>query len=223
MKVACITTHNEGPTIGKLVRELRVSFEKVIVVDAASWDTTRSEASRAGADVLFTESKLPIGPALLIAWERALRYTPSAILQIDAGGSHLAEDAPRLLAQLKHADVVLGSRFMAGAEYIGGQARRRIGSRVATMMCNGAQLGPHFTDWTSGYRAFTPQALRVLSQYEYRAKMHGWQIEVLAHAITSGLLITEVPIRYIAGRSSFNFRVAIEAYRVWEWMHTEIP
>jgi hypothetical protein len=45
--------------------------------------------------------------------------------------------------------------------------------------------------------------------------MHGWQIEVLAHAGHLGLEIAEVPISYRAGRSAFNRKIANEAFLVW--------
>jgi hypothetical protein len=87
-------------------------------------------------------------------------------------------------------------------------------SRIASAMCN-RKTGLGFTDWTSGYRTYTKEALSILLDQAYDAEMHGWQIEVLYHAWKSGLSISEVPITYRAGRSSFNLGVALEAFRVW--------
>ena len=71
------------------------------------------------------------------------------------------------------------------------------------------------TDWTSGYRVYSAKAAEYLLGCQYRAKMHGWQVEVLFNAIRGGLSISEAPITYTAGRSSFNRSVAGEALGVW--------
>jgi len=111
-------------------------------------------------------------------------------------------------------DVVIGSRFVKGSRYTG-RPRRALMSRVASMACNFAQPGAHWSDWTSGFRAFTAPALQALLGKRYFAKMHGWQIEVLAHAGHLGLEIAEAPISYRAGRSAFNRHIANEAFLVW--------
>ena len=82
-------------------------------------------------------------------------------------------------------------------------------------MMNFAQMGAHYTDWTSGYRYFSAEALRRLLKKRYHTEMHTWQIEVLAHAGEMGLKIVEVPIHYTAGRSSFNRKIAYEAILTW--------
>ena len=112
--------------------------------------------------------------------------------------------------------MVVGSRFCPGAAYHGGLRRQGL-SRAAALACNvryfHALTG--LSDWTSGYRAFSASALRKLARLEYTATMHGWQIEVLLAARWLGLDVLEAPITYYGGRSSFNRRVAGEAFNVW--------
>jgi hypothetical protein len=55
----------------------------------------------------------------------------------------------------------------------------------------------------------------MLLDVDYHTTMHSWQIEVLAAAARAGLRVSEVPIVYRAGRSSFNRRVAGDAFGVW--------
>jgi hypothetical protein len=46
--------------------------------------------------------------------------------------------------------------------------------------------------------------------------MHAFQIETLVYTIRGGgFMIREHPITYLAGKSSFNASVAIEALGVW--------
>lgn len=222
----CITTFNEAPTIGKLVRSFRQFDYRVIVVDDGSMDYTMQLALDAGADVAQTHGNYGIAKSLLLAWRMALDDpTCDTIIQIDAGGSHMPYEHTLLLdARRAGADVVIGSRFLRGSKYIkptDSVTGKRIGtfrpflSRVAASMCNFAQSGSHIHDWTSGYRVFSRRAAKYLLTKNYYAKMHGWQIEVLAHAQAKGFTVKEVPICYVAGRSSFNRHVAHEAFLTW--------
>lgn len=211
---AVVTTLNEEQTIGGLVGSLRARQLQVVVVDDASTDDTALLALRAGAVVIETVQRVGIGPALMMGWREALRREATRVVQIDAGGSHVAADAAVMLAcqEQYNADLVIGSRFLSGSQYVVGTGnpwRPRL-SRAAALACNLA-VGAQFSDWTSGYRVFTAAALRVLKNTYYTAKMHGWQIEVLARANAAGLRIAECPICYTAGRSSFDWRVAHEA------------
>lgn len=198
-----------------LIERLRSLGYGVIVVDDASDDETAYVARHAGARVKAHVLRVGIGPSLVEGWRMALEAGSDAILQIDAGGSHDPGSAPVLVARLEYADLVIGSRFCFGATYRGNK-RRALMSRLAAAACNWRYGdGDALADWTSGYRAFTSGAIGYLAHQPYRAAMHGWQIEVLLHARRSGMKVLEAPITYLAGRSSFNRRVAREALRVW--------
>jgi hypothetical protein len=138
------------------------------------------------------------------------------VVQLDAGRSHFPQAATHLVGRLGDADVLVGSRFREGACYLGDPGRQAL-SKAAALACNvryfHALTG--VSDWTSGYRVFSAGALRKLARLEYTATMHGWQIEVLQAALWLRLTITEAPITYQGGRSSFNRRVAKEAFGVW--------
>lgn len=213
-ELAIITTVNEAPTIARLVTDLRGLSMAVLVIDAGSTDGTVTLARAAGATVLELR-RVSIRDALLIGWEMALEGGYGHVVQLDAGGSHRPADVERLLCAVHrhNCDLAVGSRFLPGAVYHG-RPRRREMSRLAAAACR-AKTGAYLTDWTSGFRAFRRSALEVLARETYSAAMHGWQIEVLAHALRHGMTIGEAPITYRAGRSSFDWRVAREAVDVW--------
>jgi glycosyltransferase involved in cell wall biosynthesis len=240
MDIAVVTTLNEELSIGPLVSALRGQGLRVCVVDDASDDETPYCARHAGAHVISHVLRRGIGPSLVEGWRWALGEGALRVVQLDAGGSHFAGQALDLLGGLdtaaaaystSGADLVIGSRFCAGARYEG-NVRRMVLSRAAALACN-VRYGGGLTvrrrtvspgnghaltgvsDWTSGYRAFSAAALRKLARMEYRATMHGWQIEVLLAARWLGLRVIERPITYRAGRSSFNRKIAKEAFGVW--------
>lgn len=211
-RVACIAARNEIGNIAPLIWMLREQGFDVLVVNDGSTDGTAMRARHAGARVWSHNPAQGIAWSQLQAWSTALADGAQIIVQLDAGESHSPADAKALTYALAGADVVVGSRFMRGGAYIGGP--RRYLSKLATAMCN-ARFHMHLTDWTSGYRAFTAEAATRLLSHGYKARMHGWQIEVLVRALQDGLRIAEVPITYNAGRSSFKASTAMEALGVW--------
>lgn len=219
MRVGVVTTLEEQDTIGDLVKgAFDHGCDSVIVIDAESQDRTAARARMAGAKVFTLVGG--IGPALMDGWERALRLGADQVVQIDAGGSHDPAELQRFWTALDvGADVVIGSRYLPASQYVNGRLVRKVGSYVVAKACSAA-AHKRVTDWTSGYRGFSRRALALLLGQQYRAEMHGWQIETLAFALKFKLRVKEVPITYIAGRSSFNLHVALEAYDAWMRIHS---
>ncbi len=99
---------NVGPLIAGLKRELQSAQPVFVVMDASS-DSTAREAEQAGATVVVDPS--PYGVALT----RGLREADSEwVMVLDADGSHRPQDALRLWQAREEADLVVGSRFVAG-------------------------------------------------------------------------------------------------------------
>lgn len=150
-----------------------------------------------------------IGPSLVWAWDQALKQGADRIVQIDPG-SHNPFSISRFLN--RDTDICVGSRFLPTSEYKGRRWRSHA-SRAYSRFQN-HRSGQHLTDWTSGYRSFSADCLATLVHCHFTAKMHGWQAEVLHRALTLGFTVEEIPIRYVAGDSSMNWKHALEAVKV---------
>jgi len=213
---AIIPALNEAETIGPLVRDLLSrGIDLVIVVDGKSTDGTREAAQDAGAMVIINNGVSGLGNCILIGMKAAMaRGDIRRIITIDAGGSHNPEAIPAMLRY--DADIVIGSRFCAGADY-SGNPRREFASRLASAACRFVTKKKYrdLTDWTSGYRVYSRAAAGKLIYANYTATGHAFQLETLTKAIRLNMTIKDAPIRYIAGRSSLTMKSIDEAFQSW--------
>ena len=209
---AAITTYNEAETIGDVVSYFTERQIPCFVVDNCSTDGTADVAASAGADVYLFRSTL--GEGLMMLYELGLHSEVQYLIQIDAGVSHLPEESGNLLktAIVRDADLVIGSRFVQGADYIG----RRWRAAVSALFGTACRLltGVKIYDWTSGYRVFSRHALSLLSRFRPRCRWHAIQAEILYYLLSRRAACVESPITYIAGRSSLKANRALEALRL---------
>ncbi len=184
-----IPARNEGPRVGAVVRAVRAVLPGVgvLVVENGSEDDTAAQAERAGAEVLTSPtgyaSALKVG--LAVALERGAAW----VVQMDADGQHPASALPGLLAALPDADLVVGSRFLAGAGYRVPLARR-FGIAVLSSLAS-QRAGARLTDVTSGLRVWSPRALAALLPCFPEPVADG---NLLVAAARAGLRVREVPV-----------------------------
>jgi dolichol-phosphate mannosyltransferase len=139
---------------------------------------------------------------------------------MDADGSHQPEQLPRLLEALGHADVVLGSRWVAGGRVENWPAHRMILSRGGNTYTRLA-LGIPVRDATGGYRAFRRTALEALDLADVASQGYCFQVDLAWRAVQRGLRVVEVPITFVErvrGDSKMNGSIVRESLlRVTEW------
>ncbi len=113
-----IPAFNEEATLAGVVAEVRAALRSadVLVVDDCSTDRTRAVALAAAVQVLTLPINLGVGGAMRAGFRYALRYGYDAVLQVDGDGQHDPQDAPRLIAALADADLVIGGVLLPGAK-----------------------------------------------------------------------------------------------------------
>jgi glycosyltransferase involved in cell wall biosynthesis len=204
-----IPAWNEEASIAEVIADVRKSLPEadVLVVDDGSADATAERAREAGARVASLPFNQGLGAALQTGYLYALRGGYDACAHLDADGQHPAAEVARLLAEVTadRADLVIGSRYHAGAEAASGDYRptisRRIGTSVFRFFLTLATR-QRFTDTTSGMRAANRRVMALFSQH-YSPDFA--EIESLQLAVRQGLRVEEVPVRMLerAGGSSF--------------------
>jgi glycosyltransferase involved in cell wall biosynthesis len=164
----------------------------VLVVDDGSADRTSAVAHAAGVAVLRLPFNLGIGGALRAGFRYAVRHDYDRAVQLDADGQHASAHIRALLAALDEgADMAVGSRFSGdAATYQVGRVRARAMGLLRVLVRRSS--GQHFSDTSSGFRAFDRPVLELFaSQYpsEYMES-----VEALLLALHAGFRVAEVPV-----------------------------
>jgi dolichol-phosphate mannosyltransferase len=194
---------------------------RVLIVDDSSPDGTGRIADglaerHQAVEVLHRSGKEGLGRAYLAGFERALGAGAALVLQMDADFSHDPADLPRLVAAARDADLVLGSRYVAGGAVADWGVLRRLLSKGGSWYAR-AVLGVQVRDLTGGFKCFRADALAGLGLERVGTDGYGFQIELTYRAVHAGLRVREVPIVFrdrTAGASKMDARIALEA--VWK-------
>lgn len=222
-----IPTYDEAENIRPIIGRLRsaVPEAEVLVVDDSSPDGTGAIADElAAADphvhVLHRREKNGLGDAYVAGFGWARERDFAVVVEMDADGSHAPEELPRLLAALSTADVVLGSRYVAGGEVRNWPRSRLILSRAGNAYARTALRLP-LRDATGGYRAYRRQVLEALPLDAVSSHGYCFQVDLAWQAWLHGFEVVEVPITFVErerGRSKMSRSIVLEAlWRVTLW------
>ena len=158
--VMVVPTYDEALNLPLLVERVRAAQPDVdlLVVDDNSPDGTGAIADTiAAADpqvsVLHRTSKEGLGAAYLHGFRVALDRGYDVIGEMDADGSHQPEELHRLLAALREADLVIGSRWVPGGSIVNWPLHRQLLSRGGNAYIR-TLLGIGVRDATAGFRLF---------------------------------------------------------------------
>ena len=225
--VVIIPTFNERESLAAIVGRVRSSVPEVeiLIIDDNSPDGTGAIADELAAaepkvQVMHRLGKEGLGAAYLAGFSWALQNSFDVVVEMDADGSHQPEQLPRLLAALRGADLVLGSRWIAGGGTENWSKGREILSRGGNFYTR-TMLGVPLHDATGGYRAFRADTLRKLDLHDVASQGYCFQVDLAWRAVQRGLVVTEVPITFVeraAGTSKMSQRIVFEAlWRVTVW------
>jgi len=219
-----LPTYQEAENITAILRALLDVFDeegidgRVLVVDDSSPDGTALLAERVGASdarvsVLRRTQKEGIGPAYRAGFRHALAAGAALVLEMDADFSHDPRDVPRLIAAARDADLVLGSRYVAG----GGVARWGLARRaISRAGCWYARriLRVGVRDLTGGFKCFRREVLEAIPLDEVGSAGYVFQVELTYRALLAGFRVAEVPITFterVLGTSKMSRSIVIEA------------
>lgn len=225
---ACVVlpTYNERENLPEIVPAILAAAPEldVLVVDDGSPDGTGSLADALAAGnprvtVLHRQKKEGLGRAYLAGFAEVLRRGYGRILEMDADFSHAPAKLPELLAASRTADVVLGSRYVAGGGTVNWGLGRRVLSKGGSLYAR-TILGLSVRDLTGGFKCFRREVLEKLDLGTVRSSGYAFQIELTYRAVRRGFEVVEVPITFVdrrVGKSKMSRRIVVEAlWMVWK-------
>lgn len=185
--------YNEQASVAAVVAEIhgRVPGAQVVVVDDGSSDETTRVARDAGARVLTLPFNIGVGGALRAGLLLGHREGFDAVVQCDSDGQHPAGAIPALVAGLDAADIVVGARHAGVGDYAVRGPRRWAMRLLAAVMSRVHHTT--LTDVTSGFRAFGPRAVAVLSR-QLPPEYLGDTLDALMIARVTGLRVRQEPV-----------------------------
>jgi dolichol-phosphate mannosyltransferase len=220
-----IPTYNEAANVEGIVRAAVAELERlvpdthrVLIVDDNSPDGTGAIADRLAdglpaVEVLHRAAKTGLGHAYLAGFERALSGDAELVIEMDADFSHDPRYLEPLLDAARDADLVLGSRYVAGGGVEDWGIVRRLISRGGCLYAR-TILGVRVNDLTGGFKCIHRRVLEAIQLETIRAEGYVFQIEVTYRALLAGFKVTEVPIVFrdrSVGSSKMSARIAAEA------------
>jgi dolichol-phosphate mannosyltransferase len=220
----CLPTYDERENLEPMVRALGEVLgpdDRVLVIDDSSPDGTGEIADRLAAeldwvDVLHRPRKEGLGRAYLDGFRRALADGAELVLEMDCDFSHDPNEVPRLIAAAEGADLVLGSRYVAGGGTENWGLVRRAISRWGSLYAQ-VLLGLRVRDLTGGFKCYRRRVLETIELDAIRSRGYAFQIETTYRALRAGFRVVEIPIRFSdreVGGSKMSRSIVLEA--IWK-------
>jgi dolichol-phosphate mannosyltransferase len=222
-----IPTYNEAANVERIVRAASAEMQRlrsgeygILVVDDNSPDGTGAIADALAkelevVDVLHRTAKAGLGHAYLAGFGRALAGGAELVIEMDADFSHDPVYLGALLDAAQDADLVLGSRYVAGGGVRDWGLLRRLVSRGGGVYAR-TILRVDVRDLTGGFKCIRRAVLEAIDLESVGAEGYVFQIEVTYRALLAGFKVREIPIVFrdrTAGSSKMSTRIAIEA--IW--------
>jgi dolichol-phosphate mannosyltransferase len=222
-----IPTYNEAQNVEPVVERVRtaVPAADVLIVDDGSPDGTGDLADKmVAADgkihVLHRPGKAGLGAAYLAGFGWGLGRDYDLLVEMDADGSHLPEQLPRLIDAAATADLVLGTRWMPGGAVRNWPRSRELLSRGGNRYVRLA-LGLRLRDATGGFRVFRRETLAGIDLASVRSQGYCFQVDLARRSVSRGFRVVEVPITFVEreyGESKMTGAIVREALlRVTRW------
>jgi dolichol-phosphate mannosyltransferase len=217
-----LPTYNEADNIEPIVTAARANLPadaRILIVDDGSPDGTGERADRLAErhpeiSVLHRQRKEGLGPAYIAGFRRALAGGAGLVLEMDADFSHDPAYLPRLLAGARDADLVIGSRYVAGGGVVDWGPLRQAISRGGGIYSR-LVLGVGVHDLTGGFKCFRREVLEAIDLDSVEMRGYAFQIEMTYRAIRLGFSVVEVPIVFHerrAGKSKMDGGIVAEAF-----------
>jgi dolichol-phosphate mannosyltransferase len=228
-----IPTYNEADNAERIIRAVLVQESKtpdvslsILIVDDNSPDGTAEivkklqlELGEETLHLISRSGKMGLGTAYVAGFKYGLSQNFDYIFEMDADFSHDPEEIPNFLREIKDYDLVLGSRYITGANVANWPLRRLLLSYYANKYAR-IVTGITVYDTTGGFKCFRREVLEAINLDDIHSNGYAFQIEMNFRAWRKKFRIKEIPIVFVdrhAGTSKMNKAIVREAvWLVWK-------
>ncbi len=215
-----IPTYNEKGNIEPLYTALKkLPFQiDILFIDDNSPDGTGTIIDELIAQdnhvhVIHRAQKLGLGTAHLAGFNYARENKYTHVITMDADLLHDPKYIPDLLSKSRHADIVIGSRYVKGGTYDGVSGIRKFFTHF-WRLCIKLGLGLN-CDATGSYRLYRVAILKPTVLDKIQATGFEFNLEALYRFKKAGAKIAEIPIQ-THGRSYGTTKLtAKDQHMVW--------
>jgi glycosyltransferase involved in cell wall biosynthesis len=190
--LVAIPTLNEAKAIGLVLDEvlsLGVSRDSIVVVDGGSTDGTREAVISRGVKLVDQEGRGKVGAIKTVA---KLANGVDYVVFLDGDYTYPAKYIPVLVREVcsNGYDLVIGTRKVLepGAQSF----LYRLGNKLLTKVFN-LLFGTRLSDVLSGMYVIRAEVLKELG---FESKGFDIESEIVAHIVSQGYRVHEVPIEY---------------------------
>jgi dolichol-phosphate mannosyltransferase len=173
MILIVLPAYNEAAGLPPLLNEIRAVMNesrleyKVVVVDDGSSDGTWDTIVRHAQEMLVVPVRHEVNRGLAEALRSGLQVAlaeaapTDVIVTMDADNTHAPGLVMRMLGLIREGhDVVIGSRYVAGARVVGVPFHRRLLSYNASLLMRAVFPIEGVRDYTCGFRAYRASILQ---------------------------------------------------------------
>jgi dolichol-phosphate mannosyltransferase len=220
--IVVVPTFNEREMLPLFVDEFLGSGFELVIVDDNSPDGTGELADRLADEheqihVLHRAGKEGLGAAYRAAFAWCLERDYELVGQMDADLSHPVEALARMRAEIDEgADLVLGSRYVAGGGTGDWSPFRRLVSRAGGIPARLVLRLP-VADLSGGFKLWRAEALRRIEVETTTSQGYVFQVETTRRAFRAGLRVAQIPFVFrerVAGESKMNVGISLEGIAV---------
>ncbi len=189
--------------LDRIPDQIVAKVEEIFVFDDSSTDNTYEIGQSyrgAGATPKLTVRRNPVnlmyGGNQKAGYEYAVERGLDIVVLLHGDGQYAPEVMERLLGPLERdeADLVMGSRMLEPGGALRGKMPlyKFVGNKILTFVQN-RLAGTRFSEWHSGYRAYSTHALRTLDLARLTNSWH-FDTQIILEFVRRGYRVVEVPI-----------------------------
>ena len=192
--LAIVPAYNEEDSISGVIDDIKSHLPEadIVVINDASTDGTASAVrSKNGVRLIDLPINLGIGGAVQTGFRYALNANYNIAVQIDGDGQHMASEVRKVLTPVIDgiADMSIGSRYLEKKGFLS-SPMRRFGNFIFKVV-NSTLTQQKITDNTSGFRAYSREAIKFLTRYYPSDYPEPESVVLLSR---NGFRIKEVPV-----------------------------